>query len=118
MRQTTNSHPSGAGTYGANTRSRYDKRFLLNPKTLRSESLRTSVHSKSLETAVKQMFVIPVAACFVASDFLPQKSFITRINVFLSFRDIALIAASRFDARLRLAWDSWYTTTTGRRLRV
>ena len=37
MRQTTNLHPSGAGTYGANTRSRYDKRFLLIQETLRSE---------------------------------------------------------------------------------
>ena len=35
-----------------------------------------------------------------------------------SRRDSALIAASRFNARLRLARDSWYTSLTGRRLRV
>jgi hypothetical protein len=44
--------------------------------------------------------------------------FLNRIIVNFPCRSIALIAASRFNAELWLAWASWWTTLTGRRLRV
>ena len=47
-----------------------------------------------------------------------KSHFTDLISASFALRDIALISSSRFKAILRVAWISWYTMLTGRRLRV
>jgi hypothetical protein len=59
-------------------------------------------------------------SCFCTVELIrPVPCYFTDcISVSFAFRDIALIANSRFNALLFVVASSWQTNTTGNRLRV